>query len=305
MSDTKRKILSICFLVGGMALFGSATPISKLVGQDFPVFTASLFRVLIGALSLLPFVMKDFQRKIKKLKKNDWFYLSLISLFGMVGVTVCLIYGMKFISGVAGSIITSFTPGLTALAAYCFMRSPLDWRRSVAIIFGVAGIIVINIFKTQFDGIESGYFYLGVLLVLVAISCEACYTLLGKKATEHLPPILISFLACIMSMPLFLLLTLIDFHQMDFDSISTQSWLVLLWWGIGTLGVGSALWYSGISRTEGTTAAGFMTVMPATALLLSYFLLGEQFRPIHLPGIIFVMASVGLMSWVHMTSIRK
>lgn len=305
MTDTKQKMLGVCLLLGGMTLFGSATPVSKLVGEGFPVFTASLFRVLLGALSLLPFVVKDFRLEIAKIGKSDWLYLCLISLFGMVGFTVFLIYGMKFISGVAGSIVMSFTPALTAMAAYFFMRSPLDWRRVVAVFLGVAGIIVINVFRKQFDDAEAPYFYLGVILVLAAISCEACYTLIGKKATEHLPPLLTSFLACIMSIPLFILLSLIDVHKVELDTISTESWLALLWWGIGTLGAGSALWYSGIARAEGTTAAGFMAVMPASALLLSYFMLGEQFRQIHLLGIILVMASVGLMSWVHMGSSHK
>lgn len=295
------RAVGILYLLAGMTLFGSATPISKMVGEGFPIFTASFLRVLLGALTLLPFVYADFRTEVSKITRGDWLYLSLISLFGMVGFTLFLIYGMRFISGVAGSIIMSFTPALTALAAWLFMRSPLGWRKIIAITFGVVGIIVLNVFKEQFGESQSRYFYLGVVLVLLAISCEAVYTLIGKKATEHLPPVLTSFLACVLSLPLFLILAATDFADMDLTAVPAQSWLALLWWGVGTLGAGSALWYSGVSRAEGTTAAGFMAIMPASALLLSYFLLGEAFHPIHLVGIALVMGSVGLMSWVHMT----
>jgi drug/metabolite transporter (DMT)-like permease len=304
MDGARDKVLGILLLVAGMALFGSATPISKLVGEGLPVFTASLFRVVLGAVSLLPFVVGDLARHTRALSRRDWGYLSLISLFGMVGFTVFLIYGMKFVSGVAGSIVMSFTPALTALAAFAFMGSPMDWRRTVAVGLGVAGVVVIHVFKGQFDVGGSPHFYVGVALVLAAIGCEACYTLVGKKATEQLPPLFTSFMACAMSIPAFVLLALIDIGQVELAAVSATSWGALLWWGIGTLGAGSALWYSGVSRTEGTTAAGFMAVMPLSALVLSYVLLGEPFRPIHALGIALVLASVALMSWVHAGAMR-
>lgn len=304
MNNRRDKVTGIFLLVAGMALFGSATPISKLVGEGLPVFTASFFRVVLGAVSLLPFVMGGLGKQVRALTRSDWWYLSLITLFGMVGFTVFLIYGMKFISGVAGSIIMSFTPALTALAAFLFMSSTMDWRRMLAVGLGVAGVAIINVFKSAFDDEGSQHFHLGVFLVLVAITCEACYTLIGKKATEHLPPLFTSFMASAMSIPLFLLLALIDYRQADFDALSFTSWGALLWWGIGTLGAGSALWYSGVSRAEGTTAAGFMAVMPLSALILSYVLLGESFRPIHSLGIVLVLTSVVIMSWVHATSMK-
>lgn len=298
--------VGIAFLFFGMALFGSATPVSKLVGEGFPVFTASAMRVLLGSISLLPFVVRDFGDNMARLNRNAWLEIGLIALFGMVGFTVFLIFGMKFITGVAGSIIMSTTPAITALGAFLFLKSPLDWRRILAIVFGVAGILLINIFRQEFDDANTPYFYLGVLLVFLAISCEAVYTLMGKKATETLDPLFTSFMACTLSIPLFLLLAyMLDFQDIQFAAIPTESWFALLWWGVGTLGAGSALWYSGLARAEGTTAAGFMSVMALSALVLSYVLLGESFKLIHVPGIALVLASIGLMSWVHVTSMKE
>jgi len=294
--------VTIVFLVSGMAMFGSATPVSKLVGESFPVFTASLIRVTLGAAALAPFVYRDFGKKVGALPGKDWLFLSLIALFGMVGFTSFLLLGMRFVSGVAGSLVMSFTPALTAVAAYLFMGGPLGGRRLVAIGLGVAGILFLSLFKGQFGaGTSSKFFYLGLLLVLLAICCEASYTLFAKMVTRDLPPVLTSFLACILSMPLFLVLIALQPEGFSIAAQSPQAWLALLWWGVGTLGAGSALWFAGISRARGTTAAGYMSVMPVSALLLSYFLLGETFHPLHLVGIALVLGSVVLMSWVHMT----
>ena len=54
-----------------------------------------------------------------------------------------------------------------------------------------------------------------------------------------------------------------------------------------------------LSIAEGAVAAGFMGVMPASALILSYLLLGEAFAWLHLAGFSIVFAGVLLMSWEH------
>lgn len=294
--------VGVLLLFSGMALFGSATPVSKLVGEGLPVFTASLLRVAFGTLSLLPFVVMGLRNDFERMNRRAWREVALISLFGMVGFTVFLIYGMKFVTGVAGSIVMSFTPALTALGAFVFLGSPMDWRRGVAIACGVGGILVINVFRSGFADASGGAFYLGVGLILLAISCEAVYTLLGKRATDSMRPLFVTFLACLLSVPLFALLAVaIDLGEADFTAVSAESWWALAWWGAGTLGAGSALWYSGLARAEGSTAAGFMSVMALSALFLSYALLGEPFEWIHLPGIVLVLVSIGLMSWVHAT----
>jgi len=40
------------------------------------------------------------------------------------------------------------------------------------------------------------------------------------------------------------------------------AWAALVWYGAGTLALGTWLWYSGVSKAEGAVAAGFMGVMP-------------------------------------------
>jgi drug/metabolite transporter (DMT)-like permease len=73
----------------------------------------------------------------------------------------------------------------------------------------------------------------------------------------------------------------------------------VLWWGVGTMALGSVLWYRGIARAAGGTAAGFMGVMPVSALVLSYALLGEPFRWPHLVGFAVVFAGVILVASAH------
>jgi drug/metabolite transporter (DMT)-like permease len=49
----------------------------------------------------------------------------------------------------------------------------------------------------------------------------------------------------------------------------------------------------------GTTAAGFMGVMPVSAVLLSYLLLGEPFSLVHLAGMAAVLAGIAAVARSH------
>jgi drug/metabolite transporter (DMT)-like permease len=76
-------------------------------------------------------------------------------------------------------------------------------------------------------------------------------------------------------------------------------------WGAVTLGLGSILWYLGLRRAQGTVAAGFMGIMPVSALVLSYVLLSEPVRLVHLIGFGIVFLGVLIISREHAHGSRE
>ncbi|MCV2869108.1 DMT family transporter [Defluviimonas sp. WL0002] len=278
----------------GMIIFGSATPVSKIVAAAAPVFVGALFRVALGALVLAPFAIRK-RKAMTELAGGDWFRIALISLFGMFGFTAAMLYGMQMVSGVVGAAVMSTTPAVTGLAAMIFLRESPTWRKFAALVLAVVGVLILHLGRTGEQG-AGGNALLGIALVFTAVCCEAIYTLLGKRMSERSDPILVAWLAAILSIPIFLPFAV---WQWDGPQFGLQGWLAILWYGAGTLALGSWLWYSGIARAEGSIAAGFMGLMPVSALVLSYVLLDEAFRWRDLIGFATVFAGVLLMSWEH------
>ena len=138
-------------LLLGMALFGSATPLSKLIGQQFSVFTASCMRMLIACLVLAPFTWL-LTKRFARAKRSDWLVIVAISLFGMVGFTAAMLFGMRLTTGVIGSTIMSATPAVTAAAAVVFFGAAMNWRTSGALALAIAGIVMINLLRTGGSG---------------------------------------------------------------------------------------------------------------------------------------------------------
>jgi drug/metabolite transporter (DMT)-like permease len=299
-----KKYSSLIFLAVGMILFGSATPVSKIIGLEISVFTASSLRVILGSLVLLPFVIKELHL-VKNIQLNNWLLIFGIAIFGMVGFTASLIKGMSYISGVSGSVIMATVPMVTAIAARVFLKSPFTKLKIIAVLLAVAGTISMQLFKES-SGSSNDHYLLGSLLVFGAVICEAAYTLLGKKATEDNPPLLVTFLAMTMAIPIFLLLCLTEKESFKkLFSIDYKTLFALLWWGTGTLALGSLCWYKGVQKSQASTVPAFMGLMPLSALMISYWLLDEQFHPSHLVGFGLVFCGVLLMSRAHMKMTKE
>ncbi len=293
-------VTTYLMLAGGMALFGSATPLSKLVTKAFPVFIAGGVRVLLAFLVLLPFLKLS---NIKNYKGRDRWLLLGIAILGVLGFTAFMLYGMKLVSGVTGSIVMSTTPAITAILSIIFFKDTVTWKKILALVLAIAGVLLLQLKGGKQGGNSSPL--LGVVLIFAAVCCEAAYTLMGKALTRNYPPEEISGLSALIAVVCFIPFCIWQWPQLHFENIDVVNWLSLAAYGLITMGLGSVLWYKGITRAEGTVAASFMGVMPVSALLLSYVLLHEEFKWIHLGGFALVFCGVLLMISVHRQMAKK
>lgn len=131
--DNKSDRTAPWLLLGGMALFGSATPVSKIVGESFPPMLAGLARATIGG-ALLMLTTRSQWRAIPSIVLRDWLRIGAIALFGMFGFSAFMLYGMQRASGATGATVMSMTPAVTALGAILFFGERPSWRKLAALV---------------------------------------------------------------------------------------------------------------------------------------------------------------------------
>ncbi len=290
--------VTVIQLLLGMALFGSATPLSKIIGANFPVFTASFMRMAIACLVLAPFAYLQTDR-FAKVQKSDWVVIGAIALFGMVGFTATMLYGMRLTTGVIGSTIMSAAPAVTATAAVIFFAAAMNRRKASALALAVAGVAAINVLRAGGQGGADAPLP-GAGLVAIAVCFEAAYTLLSRKLSDNISSLEATLAASILAAPLFIVLSfLFDPQPLSVSQAETSGWVALIFWGAATGGLAPVLWYNGVRKAPGALTAGAMAVMPITALGLSYVLLGEAFHWSHLLGFGLVFAGLLLMIVEH------
>jgi drug/metabolite transporter (DMT)-like permease len=298
-SQSRVSLVIIAYLVIGMALFGTSTPLSKIISQEFPIFTASLARMVIAALVLAPFLV-FMTRRFAGATAKDWIVMGAIAAAGMVGFTAAMLYGMRLTTGVIGSTIMSAAPAITAIGAVIFFGAAMNWRKGGALAMAIAGVVLINLFVRS--GSDQGSaILLGSALVALAVHFEAAYTLLSRKLSDGITSLEATFGATLMAIPIFAALALLfDAQPFDFSSDNQGAWAALLFWGAASGGLAPILWYQSVRQAPGGLTAGAMCVMPLSALVLSYWLLGESFAWLHMVGFGLVFAGLLLIVREHM-----
>jgi len=284
-------------LLAGMGLFGTATPLSKIIGEAFSVFTASCLRMAIASVVLAPFVWFATAR-FKHAQRSDIGVILAISAFGMVGFTATMLFGMRLTTGVIGSTIMSASPAITAAAAVVFLGAAMNARKAGALALALAGVVTINVWRGGNGGGDA--MLLGAALVAAAVCMEAAYTLLSRKLSDGITSLETTLAASLAAIPLFVALAF-AFDDRPFALGGGDAFTLgaLLFWGAMTGGLAPVLWYNGVRQAPGALTAGAMAVMPLTALVTSYLLLGEAFRWVHVAGFGLVFIGLVLMIIEH------
>lgn len=281
----------------GMALFGTGTPSAKVVSEAFPLFLGPFLRLSVAALALTPFLIV-YRRRLPRISKPDWIKIVVIGGVGIVAFTLFLLTGMQRVNGVVGSVVMSLSPAAMATAAVLFMHDSMGWRKILAVTLAVAGVLVINVSGQSIQ--SSGWnLVLGSILVFCAVASQTLYSLLGKQLIKDLRPTVALPLIVWVATLLFAGPGLYEAASFDFSKPTLNEWGGLFVWGMGPLAIGTLIWFHGLSQVPPSTASGYMSAMPATALVLSYFWLGDEFHPVHLIGFALVFTSIGLVTWAH------
>ena len=293
----KQSIPVYASLFLGMAFFGSGTPAAKIVTAGFPLFLGPFLRLLAAALLTTPLLIM-YRDDLRGISRENWLIILGIGAVGLVAFSIFLLTGMRMVNGVVGAMVMSMSPAVVALGAAWFLGDKLDWRKITAIGLAVTGVLVINISGKSIEA--AGWtLVLGSLLVFAAVCSATAYSLLAKKASGNVKPILLVPMAGWVAAVLFAVPGIYQAISFDFSKPGINEWFALFWWGIGPFAIGTSLWFIGLKAVKASTASGFMGAMPASGLILSYVWLGDRFHWIHLLGFALVLASIGIIAWAH------
>lgn len=289
-------LTAVALLAGGMACFGTATPVSAIVGRTFPVWLGSAFRMLVAAAFLVPLLVHRQRRDggsaldpFRGLDGRDRLLLAGIAVIGTFGFSALMLAGMQRAPGAVAAVVMATTPAVTALGAVLFLGDRLGRWRVLAVALAVGGVVLVNLGAVGGGG---DAVVAGSVLVFGAVVCEAAYSLQGKRLTADLSPLAIVAAASVLALAAFAPLAVWDAVTFDWTAPTAGQWLGVLWWGAGTMALGSVLWFRGMHRVPAGTAAPFMGVMPVSALLGSYVLLGEAFAWTHVLGLALVLGGL-------------
>ncbi len=266
------------------SLYREMTPLS-LAGVRF------LIIVIIAFAMLRLQARRSGQPQMLTFRRAD---LPLFMLTGLLGYTLYqlgYLFGLKYTSPFAGSLMISLSPLITLL----IVRT-LGERQPVAVWLG-AFVSLIGVVIFLFSG-DAESKMLGNLIAFGGGASFALYQVFNRRLIrDYHGATYAAWSTLFGSIPLMLLGIPASIAQ-DWGAISAGSWLAFGFMCIFPVYVAYMLWGWAISR-HGIAIAGFSLLVPVLTGVLSWFFLDESFGPRKILGGGIAVAGLVLMQWAN------
>lgn len=279
-----------------MALVGSYVALSKPLAALFPILLLAWLRFGIGGVAMLRWLRRA-PGEAPLQVRTRWL-LFLESFFGNFLFTLCMVTGVSLTSAVAAGVTMAAIPVAVAVLSWVILRERIAPRTWVAVALAVAGIALYAWVKPEEAAdSRSPYAWLGQLLLLGAVLCEATYAVLGKQLTASVSPKRISAIVNLWGFALTTPFGLYLAWQFDFASISLPNWTLLLFYALAACVWTVWLWMTGLRVVPAAQAGVFTVMLPVSAAVVGVVALGELITGLQLLALGIALLGVLVATW--------
>lgn len=284
-------------LATAMALVGSYVALSKLLVLAFPVFLLAWLRFCIAALAMPHWVRR--RPGEPALSRREHRLLFTLSLFGNFLFSVCMLFGVSMSSALAAGVIMAALPAMVALMCWVAWRERITRPVAAGIACAVAGIALVSL--SRHDGMAPAAAaatpWLGHLLLLGAVCCEALYVVIGKQLTGQLSARRISALVNLWGLLIVTPFGLWQAWRFDFGAVAGGSWALLFFYSLAASMVAVWLWMRGLEHVPASSAGVYTVLLPISAACVGVAFLGERIDAAQAGAFALALAGVVLATW--------
>jgi drug/metabolite transporter (DMT)-like permease len=283
---TYTKLLMTAIFWGGTFIAG------RMVAADVGPYSAAFLRFAVASGFLLP-VMLRVEGRIPKLQRHQALPVLLLGLTGVFAYNVCFFKGLKLIEAGRAAVIIACNPILIAVFSALLFRERLTALKLGGIAISVSGAAVV-ITRGQLGRIVSGGFGWGEVYIFGSVASWVAFSLIGKKALVDMSPLTSVFYASLAGTAALLYPALHEGLWQNAGTYALHDWM-----GIGYLGffgtvLGFVWYYQGIQRIGPTRASLFINFVPASGVLLAFWVLNEPITASLIIGTLLVSTGVYL-----------
>lgn len=251
-------------------LWGGSFFFSGIALKELPPFTLVFLRVALAAMILLP-VARAFRIEFPK-GLSGWQPLFAIGFLNNVLPFSFLVWGQTYISSGLASILNSTTPLFTVLVMAAAGDEKLLMRRVAAVVTGLIGVIILH---GQDLGIKTSQ-GTGILLCLAAALSFGFSALYARRQLSNSPPLATATFQMLASSLMMAIIAAAADRPWRLAMPGATTWLAVA--GFAALSTALAyIVFFQILRRSGSTNVMLVTLLiPVTAVLLGYLVLGES-----------------------------
>lgn len=273
-------------------VWGGSVVAQKVALGPFSPVETSVFRGL-GALAILIPLWLWTEGAIVFFKKDlkTFFMLGL----GVLGNHLLILFGLQFIGAGAAGVIIGASPAITAFLSSLMLKDISLRVIWVGCLISFVGVL----FITGRSGIEGGGSnpLLGGGLVFSGLVCWALYTIGCRRTMERFSPLAVTWMTLAVSLIFELPLLLVNQKVLTsgLEVVPLSGWGALLYVMVFATAVGQQAWLYGVEGVGPSRAGIFGNLIPVSALMFSFMILGEAVGFRELTGIGLIIFGVWLV----------
>ncbi|MBR1122552.1 DMT family transporter [Bradyrhizobium lablabi] len=251
-------------------LWGGSFFFNGVVLRELPPFTLVLLRVLLAAIILLPVLCA--QRLPFPKGWTGWQPFFLVALFNNVLPFSLIVTGQTYIPSGLASILNATTPLFTVLVMAAAGEEKLIVRRVVGVIVGLIGVVILRGGELGFASGQGR----GILLCLAAALSYGISALIARRSLSDSPPLATATFQLMASSVMMAIVAGTFERPWQLPVPSAVTGLAVL--GLAALSTALAyIVFFQILRRSGATNVMLVTLLvPVSAILLGWLVLGEQ-----------------------------
>ena len=268
-SDQRIDIRDWSLLALLSVLWGGSFFFNGVALRELPPLTVVFLRVALAAILLLPLLWVYRIRFPAGL--SGWRPFFALAFLNNVLPFSLIVIGQTYVSSGLASILNATTPLFTVLVMAAAGDEKLIARRAAGVVTGLVGVAIL---RGEGLGFGSGQGF-GILLCLAAAFSYGLSALYARRKLSDSPPLATATFQMLASSLMMTLIAAAFERPWHLPMPGAATWLAML--GLAALSTALAyIVFFQVLRRSGSTNVMLVTLLiPVTAILLGYLVLGE------------------------------
>ncbi|MEM9088255.1 MAG: DMT family transporter [Cyanobacteria bacterium P01_F01_bin.53] len=262
-------------------LFAGSFVAGKYTTGEMGPLLITLLRYAIAStfLHLLVWKKGDIGPRLRAASRTEILGLLLLGTFGVVGYHFFFFSSLRYTAVANSAIINAFNPVVTGFLAAVILKEKLAVRNYLGGAIAILGVLIL-LTNGNLTVLTQLGFNLGDILMLAAVLCWACYSILLRHLGKTFSGLAMSYYGALFGVAQLSLLVLPELANTGWPTLSWPSILGLGYMGIGASGIGYLLFTLSIQRIGPTKSTSIVySGVPIWVALLAWLFFAESVTP--------------------------